>query len=89
MCFRWRAFITDYISTSKSEVAFMGLDLEADKLRINAELRVMMAVTKIKMNQTQTNITRHILSLQTGTKRFMQLKIKIVPVNRGNWLTGL
>ena len=43
MCFRWRAFITDYISTSKSEVAFMGLDLEADKLRINAELRVMIA----------------------------------------------
>ena len=43
MCFRWSAFITDYISTYKSEVAFMGLDLEADKLRINAELKVMMA----------------------------------------------
>ena len=43
MCFRWSAFMIDYISAYKSQVAFMGLDFEANKPRMNVELRVMMA----------------------------------------------
>ena len=35
MCFRWSAFMIDYISAYKSKIAFMELDFEA-------ELRVMM-----------------------------------------------
>ena len=35
--------MTDYISVYKSQMAFMGLDFEADKPRMKAELRVMMA----------------------------------------------
>ena len=42
MCFRWSAFMIGYISAYKSQIAFMGLDLEADKPRMNAQLRVMM-----------------------------------------------
>ena len=43
-CFRWNAFMIDCISAYKSQMAFMGLDFEADKPRMNAEeLRVMMA----------------------------------------------
>ena len=42
-CFRWSAFMINYISGYKSQMTFMGLDFEADKLRIKAELRVMMA----------------------------------------------
>ena len=33
----------DYISAHKSQMAFMRLDNKADKSRMNAELRVMMA----------------------------------------------
>ena len=33
----------DYISAYKSQMAFMGLDFEDDKPRMNAELTVMMA----------------------------------------------
>ena len=33
----------DYISAYKSQKTFMGLDFEAHKPRITAELRVMMA----------------------------------------------
>ena len=33
----------DYISSYKSQRAFTGLDLEADKPRMSAELGVMMA----------------------------------------------
>ena len=33
----------NYISAYKSQMTFMGLDFEAYKLRITAELRVMMA----------------------------------------------
>ena len=33
----------DYISAYKSQMAFLGLALEADKPKMNAELRVMMA----------------------------------------------
>ena len=43
MCFRWRAFTINYISAYKSQMTFMGLNFEADKLKIKSELRVMMA----------------------------------------------
>ena len=33
----------DYISGYRSQMAFMGLDFEADKPRMSLELRVMMA----------------------------------------------
>ena len=33
----------DYIPAYKKQMTFMGLDFEDDKLRIKAELRVMMA----------------------------------------------
>ena len=33
----------DYIAAYKSQMTFMGLDFEADKPRMKAELRVMMA----------------------------------------------
>ena len=33
----------DYISAYRSQLAFMWLDFESDKPRVNAELRVMMA----------------------------------------------
>ena len=33
----------DYIFTSKSQMAFVGLDFGADKPRMRAELRIMMA----------------------------------------------
>ena len=39
----------NHISVYKSQMTFMGLDFEADKLRIKAQLRVMMAI-KIKLN---------------------------------------
>ena len=35
--------MTDYISAYKSQMAFMELDFEADKPKMEAELRVMMA----------------------------------------------
>ena len=33
----------DYISAYRSQIAFLGLDFEANKPRMNADLRVMMA----------------------------------------------
>ena len=33
----------DYISAYRSQIPFMGLDCEADKPRMNVELRVMIA----------------------------------------------
>ena len=33
----------DYISACRSQIAFLGLDFEANKPRMNADLRVMMA----------------------------------------------
>ena len=50
MCFRWSAFMIDYISAYKSQMVFRGLDLEADQPRMNAELRVMMAELYLKTN---------------------------------------
>ena len=38
--------MADYISTYKSQMALMGLDFEANKPRMNAELRVIM-MTKL------------------------------------------
>ena len=35
--------MTDYISVYKSQMAFMGLDFEADKPKMKTELRVMIA----------------------------------------------
>ena len=35
--------MTDYISVYKSQMAFMGLDFAADKPKMKAELRVVMA----------------------------------------------
>ena len=43
MCFWWGVFIINCISAYKLQMTFMGLDFEADKLRIKTELRVMMA----------------------------------------------
>ena len=37
------AFMIDQISAHKPQLAFMGLDFEANKPRMKAELRVMMA----------------------------------------------
>ena len=34
----------NYILAYKSQMAFMGLDFEANKPRMNAELRILMAV---------------------------------------------
>ena len=42
-CFRWSPFMIDFISAYKSQMAFMGLDLESDKPRMKAELRLMMS----------------------------------------------
>ena len=41
--FKWTAFMIDHISAYKWQMAFIGLDFEAEKPRINTELRVMMA----------------------------------------------
>ena len=35
--FRWSVFMIDYISAYKSQIVFIGLDLEADKPSMNAE----------------------------------------------------
>ena len=40
----------DYISAYKSQIAFKGLDFVADRPRINAELRVMMADAGVLKN---------------------------------------
>ena len=51
----------DYISTYKAKIASMGIDFEADKSRINAELRVMMFEMYLKSNWTKlTTIPREI-----------------------------
>ena len=39
---RDHGFMIDYISAYKSQMAFMRLDLEVDKPRMNAELKAMM-----------------------------------------------
>ena len=49
-CLRWSAFMIDYISDYKSQTAFIGLDFEADKSRMNAELRVIMTELLLKLN---------------------------------------
>ena len=51
-CFRCISIMIDYTPADKSQMTFMGLDIEADKPRMNVELRVMMdgTVTKIKLN---------------------------------------
>ena len=36
-------FMIDYISSYRSQIAFMGLDFEADNPRMKADLRVMIA----------------------------------------------
>ena len=33
-CFSWSVFMVDYISAYKSQMAFTGLDFEADKPRM-------------------------------------------------------
>ena len=43
MCFRWSAFMIDYILAYRSQVAFMRLDFEADNPRLNSESRLIMA----------------------------------------------
>ena len=43
----------DYISAHKSQMTFMELDFEADKPRIKAELRRIMAELKVKSNRTK------------------------------------
>ena len=44
------AFMINYISVYKSQMTYMGLDCEAEKLRIKAELKVMMAELQLKLN---------------------------------------
>ena len=34
-CSRWSAFMIDYISVYRSQMAFMGLDFETDKRRMS------------------------------------------------------
>ena len=41
-CFRWTAFMRDYISAYKSRMVFMELDFLSNEARIKAKLRVMM-----------------------------------------------
>ena len=42
-CFRWTAFMRDYVSACKSQMAFMELDFVPDGPRMKPMLRVMMA----------------------------------------------
>ena len=42
-CFRWSAFIIDCISAYKSQMAFMELDFETSKRKMDAELKVIVA----------------------------------------------
>ena len=46
-----------YISAYKSQMAFMRLDSEADKPRMNAELRIMMVELCLKSNWTKLKTT--------------------------------
>ena len=39
-CVRWSFFMIDYISAYRSQMAFLWLDFESDKPRVNAELRI-------------------------------------------------
>ena len=41
-CFRWTAFMRDYISACKSRMPFMELDFVPNEPRMKAKLRVMM-----------------------------------------------
>ena len=43
----------DYISAYKSQMVFMGWDIEADKPKVNAELRVMISELQLKSNWTK------------------------------------
>ena len=51
-CCRWSVFTVNYILTYKSQIIFMKLDFEADKLRIKTwiESNDGWTVTKIKLN---------------------------------------
>ena len=42
--------MTDYISACKSQMAFMGVDFEADKPIKNAELIIIIAELKLESN---------------------------------------
>ena len=55
----------NYISAYKSQMTFMGLNFQADKLKIKSELRVMMAALWLKLNWKQYRVVYS--SLQTGT----------------------
>ena len=43
ICFSWSTFITDCITAYKWQKYFMEVDFEADKPRMKAELKVMVA----------------------------------------------
>ena len=45
--------MTDYISAYKSQMVFMGLDIEADKPIKNAELIIVIAELKLESNWTK------------------------------------
>ena len=51
-CCRWSVFMVNYILAYKSQIIFMKLDFEADKLRIKTwiESNDGWTVTKIKLN---------------------------------------
>ena len=51
-CCRWSVFTVNYILAYKSQIIFMKLDFEADKLRIKTwiESNDGWTVTKIKLN---------------------------------------
>ena len=74
--------MTDYISAYRSQMAFMWLDLESDEPRVNAELRVVMAELYLKSNWTKLKTIPRDIFIPTN-------KLKIIPANRGTWLTGL
>ena len=63
----------DYILAYRSQIAFMGLDFEVDKLRMNAEFRVIMTELQLKSNLTKLKTIPRVTysSLQTGTKLLM------------------
>ena len=51
-CCRWSVFMVNYILAYKSQIIFMKLDFEADKLRIKTwiESNAGWTVTKINLN---------------------------------------
>ena len=71
----------------KLQTPFMEFDFEADKLRIKAELRVILVELQLKSNWTKLKLRLKYSSLQTKT--LMWTKMKTITVKWGARLTGL